>query len=56
MSLLLGFSSSDMEKSVIGSGPIEILGLIRERNSLIFSSHSSTFEEVCLRMADAKAS
>ena len=29
MSLLLGFSSSDMEKSVIGSGPIEIFGTDR---------------------------
>ena len=52
----LGFISSDIEKSVVGSGPNEILGLIRERNSLAFSSHSSNFEEVCLRTAAANAS
>ena len=54
--LLLGFISSDMEKSVMGSVPIEILGLIRERNNLACSSHSSNFEDVCLRIAEANAS
>lgn len=56
ISSLLGFISSDTEKSDIGSGPMVILGLMRERNSLAFSTHSSHLEEVCLRMAAAKAS
>ena len=36
--------------------PNEILGLILERNSFAFSTHSSHLEEVCLITAEAKAS
>lgn len=43
-------------KSVIGSVLIEILGLIRERNNLAFSNHSSNLDDVCLSTAAANAS
>ena len=46
--------SNDIEKSFIGSAPIEILGLMCERNCLVFSIHSSHLEEVCFKIEVAK--
>src|SRR5574344_2387226 len=55
-SSLLGLKSKEMDISDTGSGPKEILGLIRDKNSRAFSIHSSHLEEVCFNTAEAKAS
>lgn len=46
--------SKEIEKSFIGSVPMEILGLICARNCLVFSTHSSHLEEVCFNTEVAK--
>ena len=47
---------SDSAAKFIISVPKDILGVIRDRNSLAFSTHSSHFDEVCFNTAEAKAS
>ena len=56
-SFVLSFSSQEKEreKSFKGSGPKENFGEILERNALAVSTHSSSFDDVCLMTADAKA-
>ena len=46
----------ETEKSVIGSVPIENLGVIRDKNLFALSIHSSNFDDVCRKIAVAKAS
>ena len=50
-----GFQSKDIEKSLMGSGPKENLGDTRERKVFAISAHSSSFDDVCFMIVEAKA-
>ncbi len=54
-SSFFGVSSNESVKSAAASTPNETFGFMRDINCLMFSIHSSAFDDVCFSTAEAKA-